>query len=144
MTTQEIVAQIHKKKSFLCIGLDVDIKKIPEHLLAEEDPIFAFNKAIIDANTSIRRFAKLFGIDFDTMVNGEKHSLSATYEDGTNCNLSFYRTVNRGDRRLSISGIKKQAKEKDLIAFNFVLDKTTGNMVIVINVTAKAENRKTA
>ncbi|HIB48972.1 MAG TPA: orotidine-5'-phosphate decarboxylase [Flavobacteriaceae bacterium] len=49
MTTQEIVAQIHKKKSFLCIGLDVDIKKIPEHLLAEEDPIFAFNKAIIDA-----------------------------------------------------------------------------------------------
>jgi len=102
------------------------------------------NKAIIDANTSIRRFAKLFGIDFDTMVNGEKHSLSATYEDGTNCNLSFYSTVNRGDRRLSISGIKKQAKEKDLIAFNYVLDKTTGNMVIVINVTAKAENRKTA
>jgi hypothetical protein len=102
------------------------------------------NKAIIDANTSIRRFAKLFGIDFDTMVNGEKHSLSATYEDGTNCNLSFYRTVNRGDRRLSISGIKKQAKEKDLIAFNYVLDKATGNMVIVINVTAKVENRKTA
>ncbi|WP_439128404.1 orotidine-5'-phosphate decarboxylase [Polaribacter sp.] len=49
MTTQELVAQIKKKKSFLCIGLDVDLDKIPTHLLDEEDPIFAFNKAIIDA-----------------------------------------------------------------------------------------------
>ncbi|QTD37434.1 orotidine-5'-phosphate decarboxylase [Polaribacter batillariae] len=49
MTTQELVAQIRKKKSFLCIGLDVDLDKIPAHLLKEEDPIFAFNKAIIDA-----------------------------------------------------------------------------------------------
>ena len=49
MTTQELVAQIKKKKSFLCIGLDVDLDKIPPHLLKEEDPIFAFNKAIIDA-----------------------------------------------------------------------------------------------
>ncbi|WP_288955413.1 orotidine-5'-phosphate decarboxylase [uncultured Polaribacter sp.] len=49
MTTQELVAQIKKKKSFLCIGLDVDLNKIPPHLLKEEDPIFAFNKAIIDA-----------------------------------------------------------------------------------------------
>ena len=105
------------------------------------------NKAIIDANTSIRRFAKLFGIDFDTMVNGEKHSLSATYEDGTNCNLSFYRTVNRGDRRLSISGIKKKAEINDLIAFNYkriIVDNDLDQTVIVINVTAKAENRKTA
>ncbi|RBP30912.1 orotidine-5'-phosphate decarboxylase [Oceanihabitans sediminis] len=49
MTTKELVSQIQKKKSFLCIGLDVDIHKIPQHLLKEEDPIFAFNKAIIDA-----------------------------------------------------------------------------------------------
>jgi len=49
MTTQQLVAQIRKKNSFLCIGLDVDIDKIPKHLLNEEDPIFAFNKAIIDA-----------------------------------------------------------------------------------------------
>lgn len=49
MTTQQLTAQIIKKKSFLCIGLDVDLNKIPEHLLKEEDPIFAFNKAIIDA-----------------------------------------------------------------------------------------------
>lgn len=49
MTTQQLVAQIRKKKSFLCIGLDTDLDKIPPHLLKEEDPIFSFNKAIIDA-----------------------------------------------------------------------------------------------
>ncbi len=44
-----LIEQIKTKKSFLCVGLDTDIKKIPQHLLTEEDPIFAFNKAIIDA-----------------------------------------------------------------------------------------------
>ena len=49
MTTTQLIEQIHIKRSFLCIGLDVDLNKIPKHLLAEDDPIFAFNKAIIDA-----------------------------------------------------------------------------------------------
>jgi len=49
MTTQALVEQIRIKKSFLCIGLDVDLTKIPTHLLETEDPIFEFNKAIIDA-----------------------------------------------------------------------------------------------
>jgi orotidine-5'-phosphate decarboxylase len=49
MTTQQLISEIQRKKSFLCIGLDVDLQKIPSHLLKEEDPIFAFNKAIIDA-----------------------------------------------------------------------------------------------
>ena len=49
MTTQQLVSEIQQKKSFLCIGLDVDLKKIPKHLLALEDPIFEFNKGIIDA-----------------------------------------------------------------------------------------------
>lgn len=49
MTTTQLVQQIRQKKSFLCIGLDVDVNKIPEFLLKEEDPIFSFNKAIIDA-----------------------------------------------------------------------------------------------
>lgn len=49
MTTAQLVEQIHKKKSFLCIGLDTDLERIPSHLLKEDDPIFAFNKAIIDA-----------------------------------------------------------------------------------------------
>ncbi len=49
MNRKELIKQIKQKKSFLCVGLDPDIKKIPQHLLKEEDPIFAFNKAIIDA-----------------------------------------------------------------------------------------------
>ena len=49
MTTKQLIEQIKIKKSFLCIGLDVDLNKVPQHLLKEEDPIFAFNKAIIDA-----------------------------------------------------------------------------------------------
>ncbi len=49
MTTQQLYNQIQQKKSFLCIGLDVDLNKIPQHLLQTEDPIFEFNKAIIDA-----------------------------------------------------------------------------------------------
>lgn len=53
MTTKDLVQQIRKKKSFLCIGLDVDLEKIPLHLLEEEDPIFEFNKAIIDATSHL-------------------------------------------------------------------------------------------
>ena len=49
MNKQQLIENIRQKQSFLCVGLDTDIKKIPAHLLGEEDPIFAFNKAIIDA-----------------------------------------------------------------------------------------------
>ncbi|MFT4838181.1 MAG: orotidine-5'-phosphate decarboxylase [Nonlabens sp.] len=49
MTVKKLTAQILQKKSFLCVGLDVDLEKMPAHLLQEEDPIFAFSKAIIDA-----------------------------------------------------------------------------------------------
>ena len=49
MNRQQLIQQIKEKQSFLCVGLDTDLKKIPQHLLANEDPIFAFNKAIIDA-----------------------------------------------------------------------------------------------
>lgn len=49
MTREELFNNIKAKKTFLCVGLDTDINKIPQHLLSEEDPIYAFNKAIIDA-----------------------------------------------------------------------------------------------
>jgi len=51
MNRKELVEQIFSKKTFLCVGLDTDIKKIPQHFLGNEDPIFDFNKAIIDATT---------------------------------------------------------------------------------------------
>ena len=49
MTRKQLIDNILRKQSFLCVGLDTDTKKIPTHLLKEDDPIFAFNKAIIDA-----------------------------------------------------------------------------------------------
>lgn len=49
MTKQDLFENIKRKQSFLCIGLDTDIKRIPEHLLKEDDPVFLFNKQIIDA-----------------------------------------------------------------------------------------------
>lgn len=53
MTKEELFNQIKNKQSFLCVGLDTDLKKIPPHLLDEEDPVFAFNKEIIDATADL-------------------------------------------------------------------------------------------
>ena len=49
MNREQLIKEIFDKKSFLCVGLDIDLNKIPKHLLDEDDPIFVFNKAIIDA-----------------------------------------------------------------------------------------------
>ncbi len=67
MNKQDIIYQIRKKRSFLCVGLDTDIQKIPEHLLELEDPVFEFNKRIIDAT----------------------HDLSVAYK----FNLAFYESL---------------------------------------------------
>lgn len=53
MTRQELFENIKRKRSFLCVGLDTDINKIPEHLFEDEDAMFAFNKAIIDATADL-------------------------------------------------------------------------------------------
>ena len=50
MKLEDLIIQIKNKNSFLCIGLDTDINKIPKFLLNEDDPIFSFNKSIIDYN----------------------------------------------------------------------------------------------
>ncbi|MBN1199200.1 MAG: orotidine-5'-phosphate decarboxylase, partial [Bacteroidales bacterium] len=53
MNKSDLISLIHRKQSFLCIGLDTDLAKIPPHLLKNEDPIFEFNKSIIDATIDI-------------------------------------------------------------------------------------------
>ena len=53
MTYEELFEQVKKKRSFLCVGLDSDIKKIPEHLMGAGDPVFEFNKAIVDATADV-------------------------------------------------------------------------------------------
>ena len=53
MNKQQLIDNIRRKQSFLCVGLDTDIKKIPEHLLDGAEPVFNFNKAIIDATADL-------------------------------------------------------------------------------------------
>lgn len=53
MNRRELVEQIRQKQSYLCVGLDTDITKIPKHLLSQPDPVFAFNKQIIDATKDL-------------------------------------------------------------------------------------------
>ncbi len=53
MNREQLIRTIKEKKSFLCVGLDTDIEKIPTHLLDQEDPVFAFNQAIIDATSDL-------------------------------------------------------------------------------------------
>lgn len=53
MTRQQLIDQIKAKQSYLCVGLDTDITKIPKHLLTESDPVFAFNKTMIDATKDL-------------------------------------------------------------------------------------------
>ena len=88
MTIDQLVAEIHKKKSFLCIGLDVDLNKIPTHLLSEEDPIFAFNKAIIDATHHLAvaykpntAFYEAYGIKGWKALEKTIHYLNTNYPE---------------------------------------------------------------
>ena len=95
-------------------------------------------KHIIDANASVRAFAKLLGIDYDTMKPGEKRAVDAEFVEGGATQLMFYRTRNRGDKRFSISGIKSFAGIGDTVAITYRVTQT-GDIVLVINVTENQE-----
>ena len=93
MTHEQLFNIIQKKRSFLCIGLDTDIQKIPAHLLETEDPVFEFNKAIIDAT----------------------HDLAAAYKP----NIAFYESLGaKGWESLgkTVDHIQKTTKDIFIIA----------------------------
>ena len=100
MTRQELIRQIKEKKTFLCVGLDTDIKKIPAHLLNEDDPIFAFNKAIIDATA-----------DFCVAY---KPNLAFYEAAGVKGMISFERTVNYLNNNYPDHFIIADAKRGDI------------------------------
>ena len=88
MTTQQLIDQIKIKKSFLAVGLDVDLNKIPQHLLALEDPIFEFNKAIIDATHDLAvaykpntAFYEAYGIKGWMSLQKTINYINSTYPD---------------------------------------------------------------
>jgi orotidine-5'-phosphate decarboxylase len=78
MTRQELIAQIKEKKSCLCVGLDTDIEKIPQHLLGTEDPIFEFNKQIIDATLPYAVAYKLNTAFYESLGSRGWQSLEKT------------------------------------------------------------------
>lgn len=88
MTTQQLHEQILQKKSFLCVGLDPDLTKIPSHLLETEDPIFEFNKAIIDATHDLTvgykpntAFFEAYGIKGWLSLQKTINYINANYPD---------------------------------------------------------------
>lgn len=88
MNRQKLVEQIFKKKTFLCVGLDTDIKKLPPHLLSDDEPIYKFNKAIIDATAPYcvaykpnLAFYEAAGIDGMVAFEKTVNYLKANYPD---------------------------------------------------------------
>jgi len=78
-------------------------------------------KAIIDANLSVREFAISQSVDFADMVSGDRHQLAAFFSDGTETVINLYRTNNaRADRRISIKGIKKHFNAGDTLTIEFI------------------------
>ena len=99
------------------------------------------DKSIIDANKSVRDLALNFGIDFDKMKNGDKYEVLARFDDTNQESVvRFYKTINRGDRRVSIKNIKQYASIGDLIALSACLPKDENKDIIIINVTRRADD----
>ena len=99
------------------------------------------DKSIIDANKSVSVLALNFGIDFDKMKNGDKYEVLARFDDTNQESVvRFYKTINRGDRRVSIKGIKQYANIGDLIALSACLPKDDNKDIIIINVTERADD----
>ena len=79
------------------------------------------DKAIIDANTSVREFALSENVDFADMVSGDRHQLTAFFADGSETVINLYKTNNaRGDRRISIKGIKKHFNAGDILTIEVI------------------------
>jgi len=92
------------------------------------------DKAIIDANNSVREFVKTYGVDFTKMKSGDRATLEAKFVDGTETVINLYRTNNaRGDRRISIKGIKSEAEVGSMITISLNtelhLDHPTGILI---------------
>src|SRR5438552_955592 len=81
MTRQQLVDQIFSKRSYLCVGLDTDNTKIPKHLLSTSDPVFEFNKQIIDATRDFELQKFVTKTDsLDEGIHIEKHDVRFLYE----------------------------------------------------------------
>ena len=90
-------------------------------------------KSIIDANRSVCQFAKTFSFDYNEAECGDRQPFKASYPDGTPAKVPFYRAKTRGDKRISITKLKKYAKAGDNVT---LVNTDDGERIkILINVT---------
>ena len=107
------------------------------------------DKHIIDANASVQQLALLLGVDMSKLAFGEKAELVGEYSDGTPCKIRLYRAATRGDKRISISGLKQRAEAGDDIALSYRRTESVGlpityrGFVLVVNITAELMDKST-
>ena len=96
------------------------------------------NKHIIDANKSVIELAESIGINYSDLKAGEKITIEGCFDNAKPCKVSFYKTKTRGDKRFSISGLKKEAAAGDTVAIQ-----KNSEGALVINVSKRASEGKT-
>jgi len=101
------------------------------------------DKSIIDANASIQKLALLLGVDMAELSAGEKVELEGEYTDGTPCKIRLYRAATRGDKRVSISGLKQRAEVGADIALSYRRCNESGGIILVVNLSTQFENLNT-
>ena len=121
MTRKDLFQQIQQKKSYLCVGLDADYSRIPKHLLKYDDPVFEFNKQIIDATKDLcvsrKKRTKLwvdeskttcllqFNASNCSLVRNRHHCIwYGHHESISPTNIAWRKLYNRRDRRKPIDG----------------------------------------
>ena len=90
------------------------------------------DKSIIDANESIRRLAKLFHVDYEELKVNERRKIPALFSTGTESTITFYKTK-RGDRRISIQKINKEASAGNILNLTYAHSKD-GTLILVVKV----------
>ena len=96
------------------------------------------NKHIIDANKSVIELAESIGINYSDLKAGEKISIEGCFDNSKPCKVSFYKTKTRGDKRFSISGLKKEAAAGDTVA---IQKNRNGALVINVSKRVTGENQ---
>ena len=96
------------------------------------------NKHIIDANKSVIELAESIGINYSDLKAGEKITIEGCFDNAKPCKVSFYKTKTRGDKRFSISGLKKEAAAGDTVA---IQKNSEGALVINVSKRVTGENQ---
>ena len=112
-----------------------DLRKVDTTGVIKLTPTM-LNKHIIDANKSVIELAESVGINYRDLKAGEKKTIDGCFDNSKPCKVSFYKTKTRGDKRFSISGLKKEAAAGDTVA----IQKKRKNGALVINVTKRVNS----